>query len=142
RVKARNSAGESNYSSTRSVTTPALPVPHAPQLAMPYPKSATSLLLSWDPAAYANGYRLEYLAEGATEWSLLAELPANVSEHLHTGLETGRLYTYRIHAWNESGVSGTSIASGRPAELVSLLHDDFAPEENFRMWYRISGGKA
>src|SRR5690606_23271104 len=59
----------------------------------------------------------------------------------HTGLETGRLHTYRIQAWNESGMSGTSIASGRPAELVSLLHDDFAPEENFRMWYRISGGK-
>lgn len=143
RIKSRNSAGDSGYSLSRTVTTPEVTPPPAPIFAAaPYPESATSLLLTWRPALYAEGYVLSYRLPGTDEWTLLGEFGRDVTSYLHAGLTTAQPYEYRLSAWNEVGSSPEVVRAGTPIALQALLHDDFEPQENYRMWYRISGGVA
>ena len=142
RIKARNDAGESNYSMERSVTTPALPPPPAPPMGHPYPDTANSLLLTWHEAAYAEGFVLEYRLSGTDPWVGLGEFGPEVRSYRHSGLVTGQVYEYRLAAWNEAGASAYTLRTGTPLELIAVLRDDFEFGANERMWHRINGGMA
>lgn len=142
RVYNRNTAGPSPFSYQQTITVPKLNPPTRPALDPIFPESSTSLLISWQPGFYAEGYRLFYRIAGSETWSSVTEFGPDETNFLHTGLINRQTYEYRLTAWNEAGESPDTLFSGTPREYVTLLQDDFSAEVSPRLWHKITGGLA
>ena len=65
-----------------------------------------SVSLSWlDLSRNEAGFELEKKREPG-DWLQLAKLPADVTDYIDANVEPARLYSYRIRAFNDHGVSG------------------------------------
>ncbi|WP_394352549.1 fibronectin type III domain-containing protein, partial [Candidatus Nitrosotalea sp. FS] len=122
RVFAINSIGTGNASSTASaVPTQVITVPGSPTLNAT-PLSSTSINLSWMPpssdgGSAINGYKIEY-ANGTSTYTVLVANTGNTqTSYIHSGLSTGKSYTYRITAIN-------SIGAGNPSNAVTTQPQD------------------
>lgn len=129
-VAAHNSVGTGSPSATVSaMPTTSISVPGAPTGLRGTPGSG-QVQLWWnaptdDGGAAITGYRL-YWSEGQT--GPFAEVNVPGTSYLHTGLESGRTYFYRVSAINQQGegaVSGTMsfttvIASSLPTVPLGL----------------------
>lgn len=74
--------------------------------------SASRIDLAWtDSASNESSYRVERSPNGASSWSLIAQLPADSQSHADTALAANTTYFYRVSAWNLNGGSGYASAS-------------------------------
>lgn len=76
--------------------------------------------LTWvDNADDESGYRIERAVDGGA-FSTIASLPENSTEFLDTNLDSDTTYSYRVRAWNNTGVS-------EAAGEVSVVTDPLPP---------------
>ena len=111
RVRAYNSAGDSDYSNTASATTaqaPSPPLAPSDLAAVAVPK--TRISLSWkDNSVNESGFKIERCAgSGCTNFTQIATVAAGVAKYTNTGLRKGTSYTYRVRAYNMGGDSAYS----------------------------------
>jgi phosphodiesterase/alkaline phosphatase D-like protein len=107
RVRATNSAGSSDYSSTANTTTLDVP-PIASTGLTATTVSATQINLSWtDNANNESGYLVERSTDGVN-FTQVTSLGANVTTYSNTGLIPATQYYYRVRATNSAGNSGYS----------------------------------
>jgi len=69
--------------------------------------SSNRVLLSWsDNSNNESGFRIERSVDDDDDWTLLSHIvPAGVNVYQNTGLSYGRIYYYRVYAFNSSGLS-------------------------------------
>jgi hypothetical protein len=83
-------------------------VPAAPTSLVATANSRSKITLRWsDRSNNERGFRIERMTTGGT-WTQIAAVGANVRTSANTGLTAGTTYTYRVLAYNDSGVSGYS----------------------------------
>lgn len=109
RVRASNAGGNSAYSNTATVTTPAAAsAPSAPSGLTATASSATQVNLSWtDTASNETGFKIERSASGGA-FTQIATAGANSTAYFDTSVSAGIAYAYRVLANNSSGNSGYS----------------------------------
>ncbi len=110
RVRAYNSAGNSNYSNTATATTPSGVIPPtAPTNLAATAASSTQINLSWtDNSANETGFRIERAPGGTTSFTEIATVGVNVTSYQNTGLTASTSYSYRVRAYNSAGNSSYS----------------------------------
>jgi subtilisin len=111
RVRAYNTAGDSDYSNTANAVTAAAPaVPNAPSGLVATVVSRSQINLSWtDNASNEDGFYIER-CKGATctNFTPIATVGSNVTTFSNTGLSANTSYRYRVRAYNASGTSAYS----------------------------------
>jgi len=135
RVKASNSAGDSDYSNTLSVTTNAPPVqPPSTPLGFDVVASKTELTITlmWSDVENESNYEVERRTE-ITSFEKIATLGADAQTYTDTNiLNENSEYFYRIRATNTAGVSAytdslsaSSAHSGDPViDLTAIAAID------------------
>ncbi len=111
RVRAYNTAGDSDYSNAASAQTPAAPaLPMAPTNLVAKAISKNQINLTWtDNSTNEDGFRIERCkGSTCTNFALIATVSANVTSYSNTGLSANMTYRYRVYAYNVSGNSGYS----------------------------------
>ncbi len=111
RVRSYNSGGNSAYSNTATVTTPAPPQPPAAPTGLTATAiSRTRIDLAWsDNSGNEDGFKIERCSgTGCTKFSLVATTGPNVNRFSDTGLKKNTAYTYRLRAFNAGGDSSYS----------------------------------
>ncbi|HHV65407.1 MAG TPA: hypothetical protein GXX46_10105 [Peptococcaceae bacterium] len=108
RVKASNSAGSSDYSSTVNATTLAGNVPPAPQNLSVTVLNSTSISLTWSETVGATSYEIHTSSnlEGTYTRLVTVSSPA----YTHTGLKANQTFYYKIRAINSNGAGSFSEA--------------------------------
>ena len=89
--------------------------------------SAGQATLQWtDNSSNESGFNVERSTDGVT-WSVIATTAADVTEYVDQTVETDVLYSYRVNAFNEFGVSGyTNTADyllANQAPTISVIND-------------------
>jgi hypothetical protein len=111
RVRAYNTAGDSDYSNLATAVTLAAPVlPTAPTNLVATTISRAQINLSWtDNSVNETGFRIERCkGQTCTNFALIATVVANVIGFSNTGLSANTTYRYRVYAYNASGNSAYS----------------------------------
>jgi carboxypeptidase T len=111
RVRAYNTAGDSNYSNIATAVTQAVPVvPFAPTNLVATVVSRNQINLTWtDNSGNETGFRiLRCKGSSCTSFTQIATVGANVKSYSNTGLATYSTYRYRVYAYNAAGNSGYS----------------------------------
>ena len=118
-IKARNSAGSSDFSSAASSNT-GLSVPQAPTGVTANTQSSNSILITWNPVSGATAYDV-YCETGSSTNRLLIGNPAG-SSFTHSGLVPNTTYRYYIKAKNSAGFSDfSSVASAKTDESIPAV---------------------
>jgi hypothetical protein len=114
RVRAFNAAGNSPWSNTASVTTPA-PPPAAPSGLAATALAKRKIRLNWtDNAGNESGFRIERSAAGGA-WMAVATVKANTTSWTQSSLAAGVTYSYRVCSYNTSGSSAWSNVASATA---------------------------
>jgi hypothetical protein len=116
RVRAWNSAGDSDYSNEVSALT--TNIPSAPANLLLSNVTNNSIRLTWqDNSNNETGFRVERSVAGGG-FSQVAEVGQNAAAYTDSGLSEGTLYRYRVRAYNSAGNSSYS----NTAETTSFLN--------------------
>jgi hypothetical protein len=108
RVRSYNSLGNSGYSNTVTVTTPAAGTPSSPSGLTATAISSTQIKLSWnDNSSNETIFKIERKT-GSGSFSQIATVAANVKTYNNTGLKAATTYSYRVRAYNGFGNSAYS----------------------------------
>ncbi|MBQ9372382.1 MAG: fibronectin type III domain-containing protein, partial [Thermoguttaceae bacterium] len=159
RVAAYNAAGQSAW--TYGVFDDPF-VPSAPTdlVFTNYDAENRSVLMSWtDNSTNEIGFKVEYRMNDGANWLSSANLDANVTSRMASGLVLGSTYNFRIAAYNEFGQSvwtyGTFEALPLPSAPTDLVFtnynaknrsvlmswtDNSTNESGFKVEYSIDGG--
>jgi hypothetical protein len=163
RIRAYNSAGNSDYSAVATATTQLAP-PTAPSGLAASSASSSQVNLSWtDNSNNEDGFKIERSTTGNTNFIEVASVPAGATSYQNTGLAASTSYTYRVRAFNAAGMSSysnsaagfTAAAAVTPPAAPSALTanaiasneidlawaDNSSDEEGFRI-ERAPGGTA
>ncbi len=111
RVRATNTAGDSDYSNTATAVTQAAPaVPAAPTNLVATAISRSQIKLTWtDNSTNETGFRIQRCkGSTCTNFAQIATVGANVKSYSNTGLAANTTYRYRVYAYNSAGNSGYS----------------------------------
>jgi subtilisin family serine protease len=111
RVRAYNTAGDSDYSNIASAVTQAAPAfPSAPTNLAGTALSKSQIKLTWtDNATNETGFRIERCkGSTCTNFALIATVGANVTTYTNSNLTANTAYRYRVYAYNASGNSAYS----------------------------------
>jgi hypothetical protein len=123
RVRASNSAGDSAYSNTTSVTTPAT-VPIAPDTLIATAASSNAVNLSWaDKSNNETSFKIERSGDGSN-FGDVTTVSANATTYTDSNVTESTTYYYRVRATNSAGDSGyTNVASVTtpPAAPTNLI---------------------
>lgn len=154
RVRAWNSAGDSEYSNEANATTFALPTPSGLTAT---PISTTRIDLAWtDTSTGETGFKIERRI-GSGTWSQIDTVGADVTTYQSTGLTANTTYSYRVRAFNASGNSNfsnidtdTTFAVVEPSGLTATAisddridlawTDNSSDETGFRIERRLGNG--
>ena len=107
RVKADTATVSSPWSAILSVTTPATP-PTTPSLS-PLVAVVSSVTLAWFNPSFETAIIVERSVGTATNWLVLATLPADTTGYTDTNVVSSTAYNYRVKARNSAGDSAYSI---------------------------------
>jgi len=118
RVRAFNGGGSSGYSDEAVATTLAAPSPPAAPTgltATPGPGSGQISLAWTDSSSNGDGFKIERChGPNCSSFSQIVQVGKGVTTYLDTNRKVGRVYRYRVRAYNASGDSGYSnIASAK-----------------------------
>jgi predicted phage tail protein len=101
-------------SASFAVITP--PIPAAPTNLTATAISGRKITLTWvDNSSNESGFKIERSTDGTT-FSRIKTVGANVKTFTNTGLTSGRMYYYRVRAYNSAGnsdYSNTASATAR-----------------------------
>ena len=148
-----NSTGEASATPTTSSAPPAgTEAPRTPRSFKAEANSNTEIGLTWqEPAEFqgppVTGYKLELKKPNETEFTELVANTGLVLSYQHTGLESGKTYTYRLSALNSIGASNTVQSSAFPVHTqlpTNLIAEDVSPTQIKLSWKAPSqtyGGK-
>ena len=133
RVRAINSVGPGQPSTTDDATTGAATAPGPPTQLSATADGQTIINLSWTAptntgGAPITGYQIEVSPNGTSNWSdLEANTTATATTYAHTGLSAGMTRHYRVRAINSVGpgqpsttddaTTGAATAPGPPTQL-------------------------
>ena len=118
RVRAYNSAGNSNYSNDSNATT----CPAAPSGLSATTASSSQIDLSWtDNSSGESGFKIERKTGSGGTYAQIVTVSADVTSYSSTGLTASTTYYYHVRAHNSGGNSSysseanatTSATSGR-----------------------------
>lgn len=108
RVAARNSAGDSPLSATRSVTIPAPPPSIPTGVNVQFTTSPRWNYVKWNYVSGATKYFV-YWGTSSNVTKLSNKMgPTSTNDFGHSGVQSGSTYYYRVSAFNLSGESGLS----------------------------------
>ncbi len=110
RVRATNSAGDSNYSGEANATTMSAPpsTPNIPSNLAANATSSSQINVTWtDTANNETGFKIERKTNGGN-YTQVGTTGANVTSFGDTGLSASTQYFYRIRGNNGAGDSGYS----------------------------------
>ena len=102
-VKAKNSAGESVFSSSASAKTAVVNIPSAPTGVSAVLDSTGGIRVSWNSVSGATGYNVYYEIGSSSTKNLAGSVIS--SPYTHTGLQPNTTYYYYIKAKNSAGES-------------------------------------
>jgi hypothetical protein len=106
-VEATNNIGTSATSNTSAATTPI--APQTPTNAQATIITSSSITMTWtDNATNETGYTVLRKMTTASNFAVVATLPANSTTYTDTGLSSGTSYDYHIEAYNLAGYSDFS----------------------------------
>ena len=112
RVRAHNTAGDSDYSDEASATTLApSPPPATPSGLSATATSSSQIDLTWtDESDNEDGFKVErkLSTESDADFSQIGMTVANDTTYTDSGLSPSTTYVYRVRAFNDSGDSGYS----------------------------------
>jgi hypothetical protein len=116
RVAAYNSHGKSTYAkdsaATKSATTSTPPA--GPNGLSTSGASTTQIRLNWrDNSTRESGFYVERSTDNGTTYFRIATLGANSHTYLDGGRTAGKMYYYRVAAYNSAGKSTYAYASGK-----------------------------
>lgn len=115
RVAAFNSEGTSAWlTSDVYVVAAELNVPAAPSSIefSDYNPEAGTLVMSWiDNSTNEKGFKVQYSVDDGVTWNDSAYMASNEASRMVTGLVPGRVYTFRVAAYNNYGYSDWTTAS-------------------------------
>lgn len=122
RVRARNSAGDSDFSATAVARTldPPANKPNAPSSLSATAVSSSQIDLRWvDNSDNENGFYIERSTDG-TNFTLIRTTSPNVTSFSDTGLSPSTRYYYRVRAFNAVGDSEFSNIAQATTPLSPL----------------------
>jgi hypothetical protein len=111
RVRAYNGAGDSDYTVTKTVSTPAASVvPTAPSTLTATAAPGSKVNLAWlDRSSNEDGFEIERCPGSlCVSFTQIFTVGPNVSTYADTGLSAGTTYRYRVRAYNTAGNSSYS----------------------------------
>jgi subtilisin len=111
RVRAYNTAGDSDYSNIATAITQAAPaLPAAPSNLTAAVVSRSQINLTWtDNSSNETGFKIERCkGSTCTNFTQIATVGANVTSYSNTGLSANTTYRFRVRAYNASGNSAYS----------------------------------
>ncbi len=111
RVKANNSAGDSDYSNEANTTTNTCSslVPTAPSGLTAYSGYSSQVDLSWqDNSNNEDGFKIERKTGAGGTYSQIGTVSANITSYQDTSLTCNTIYYYRVRANNSVGDSSYS----------------------------------
>jgi hypothetical protein len=117
-VFARNAAGDSGISNTRTVTTDSLPQPSGMN-ATAAGNRQVDLTWTYD-SPYESGFTLQRKT-GTGSFADLATLDADTNSYSDTTAVPGTQYTYRVRAYDGGGSSEWSNEAGAVTEIYAYL---------------------
>jgi len=109
RLFAVNQGGMSEASETLKVAT-ATPLPGVPTGLTATARDSNTIFVYWDKSDYATSYKLEFSTNGTT-WNEVSTSTITDNAFLHTELEAGKSYSYRVMATNATGDSAVSAVA-------------------------------
>ena len=108
RAWAKNSAGWGQGSVLSFTTSPAVTIPTAPTLT-DVVGTSNSVLLGWtDNSNNEDGFKVERKEGISGTYTQIGTTGANVNVYADSGLQFGKVYCYRVRAYNSAGNSGYS----------------------------------
>jgi hypothetical protein len=110
RVKAYNSAGDSNYSNTDTATTTVPMPPTAPTGLAAMAVSENQVDLAWTNGDNATGLEVQRSVDAMSFMTVATLDPAEIS-YSDSGLSHSTSYTYRVMAFNSDGSAMSETAS-------------------------------
>jgi len=126
RVYAYTASNQSGYETSNSTSTS---FPEPTNLTATA-QNDTTILLEWiDNCSFEEGYRIERQEDGGS-WTQIADLSADVTQYIDTGLSYGPNYTYRVYAYTTSNQFGyatsntTSTSFPGPTNLTTTAQND------------------
>src|SRR5688572_16747822 len=137
RIRARNSAGFSEYSEEATVKVPSRPPgspPEAPELQI-QDVTPHAVPLKWTAVEYVQSYLLERKT-GSGDWVVIMHAEGTIVSFKDELVHPSTTYTYRLRAWNTSGHSPYSAEV-----VVTTLAGPPALPRAPHMW-GFSNGKA
>jgi titin len=109
RVRATNAGGDSEYSNLASVTTPNVVTrPASPSGLAAFINSNRQVQLSWKDNSSNETVFVVQRSSNGYSWTTLGSVPANSTGAIDTSAARGRVYYYRVFAYNSAGYSTAS----------------------------------
>ncbi|MCY4233903.1 MAG: fibronectin type III domain-containing protein [Bacteroidetes bacterium] len=137
RVRAINSAGTSDASTTASATTEVVSAPDAPTGLTATLSQNNAVILSWtapadDGGSPITGYQIDQSPDGITDWTnLIANTGSAATTYILTNLAPDSPRFFRVTAINAIGDSAPSDVVNRPSpnplSLSMTIVDQFYP---------------
>lgn len=125
RLRATNAIGDSAYTDVVNGTTTACPpaVPAAPSGVAATLTTTTQLNLAWtDNSVNETNFSILRSPNGASSWTIVGTVNANVTTYANTGLTCNTTYYYAVRAYNANGnspfsniIQATTLACPAPA---------------------------
>ncbi|OJW22507.1 MAG: hypothetical protein BGO49_00540, partial [Planctomycetales bacterium 71-10] len=132
RVRAVTPSGDTAFSPTASVTTPAAAPVATPGTLYASAASSTQINLSWyDQSSNETGFKVERSTDGVN-FAEIGTSPANQGSYQATGLTPGVTYYFRVRGCNGQGHSAysttasaaTRFVPAAPADLTAVARGD------------------